>query len=97
MNRRDFLVSTTAAAAASALPIWTQQPAATSNSFPENVLLESPYVEHDPIDGYHNAPAPAYEAFQDIKFGARIHWGIYSIWHRGNESWPYLKMSMEDR
>ena len=32
-----------------------------------------------------------------MKFGVRIHWGIYSIWHRGAESWPFLKMSFEDR
>jgi alpha-L-fucosidase len=32
-----------------------------------------------------------------MKFGARIHWGIYSIWHRGPESWPFLGMSFEDR
>jgi alpha-L-fucosidase len=50
-----------------------------------------------PIDGYQNAPASAYEAFQDMKFGARIHWGIYSIWSRGPESWPFLDMSFADR
>jgi alpha-L-fucosidase len=97
MNRREFLATTSAMAAASTLPDWAQQPGGNVTSFPDNVLRESPYVEHDPIDGYHNASAAAYEAFQDIKFGARIHWGIYSIWHRGNESWPFLKMSMEDR
>ena len=32
-----------------------------------------------------------------MKFGVRLHWGIYSIWHRGAESWPFLKMSFEDR
>ena len=32
-----------------------------------------------------------------MKFGIRIHWGIYSIWHRGPESWPFLTMSFEDR
>ena len=32
-----------------------------------------------------------------MKFGVRIHWGIYSIWHRGAESWPYLPMSLPDR
>ena len=96
MNRRDFLASVGATAAASAVPVWPQS-GGDVRSFPESVLRESPYVEHDPIAGYANAPAKAYEAFEDIKFGARIHWGIYSIWHRGNESWPFLKMSMEDR
>ncbi len=97
MNRREFLVSTSAVAAGSAIPGWAQRTGRGINSFPESVLVESPYVEHDPIGGYQNAPAGAYEAFQDMKFGARIHWGIYSIWHRGNESWPFLKMPMEDR
>ena len=43
------------------------------------------------------ASATAYESFRDMKFGVRVHWGIYSIWHRGAESWPYLPMSFEDR
>ena len=96
MNRREFLASTSAVAAASAIPTWGQEQSQI-DSFPENVLRDSPYVEHDPIQGYRNAPASAYEAFQDMKFGARVHWGIYSIWHRGAESWPYLRMSFEDR
>ena len=49
------------------------------------------------MDPYHSASATAYESFRDMKFGARVHWGIYSIWHRGAESWPYLPMSFEDR
>jgi len=32
-----------------------------------------------------------------MKFGIRIHGGIYSIWHRGAESWPFLTMSLDDR
>lgn len=96
MNRRQFLASTSAVAAASAIPTWAQGQTDII-SFPENVLRDSPYVEHDPIEGYHNAPTSAYEALQDMKFGARVHWGIYSIWHRGAESWPFLKMSFEDR
>lgn len=32
-----------------------------------------------------------------MKFGVRIHWGIYSIWHLGAESWPFLKMPFEKR
>ena len=32
-----------------------------------------------------------------MKFGVRIHWGIYSIWSRGPESWPFLEMSFADR
>lgn len=97
MNRRDFIASTSAVAALSAVPSWALGQE-NINSFPEKVLQgDSPYVEQDPIPEYHNAPASSYEAFQDMKFGARVHWGIYSIWHRGAESWPFLKMSFEDR
>ena len=96
MNRREFLASASTVAALSALPARAQS-RSVIDSFPEPVLKDSPYVEHEPVQGYHNAPASAYEAFQDMKFGARVHWGIYSIWHRGAESWPFLKMSLEDR
>jgi alpha-L-fucosidase len=60
-------------------------------------LKDDPYIEDSPVAAYHCAPDSAYEAFRDMKFGARVHWGIYSIWHRGAESWPFLKMSFEDR
>jgi alpha-L-fucosidase len=99
MNRREFIASSGALAALSAATSWVfAQGQEGINSFPEKVLQgDSPYVEHVPIPEYHNAPTAAYEAFQDMKFGARIHWGLYSIWHRGAESWPFLKMSFEDR
>jgi alpha-L-fucosidase len=61
------------------------------------MLKNDPYIENPPVAEYHSAPASAYEAFQDMKFGIRIHWGIYSIWHRGAESWPFLPMSFDDR
>jgi alpha-L-fucosidase len=32
-----------------------------------------------------------------MKFGARIHWGIYFIWHRSAESGPFFEMSFDDR
>ena len=97
MNRRDFLASSSAVAALSTLPSWAQQTAA-ADSFPErNLQADAPYVERVPISEYSHASPAAYEAFQDMKFGARVHWGLYSIWHRGAESWPFLKMSFEDR
>src|SRR5208282_1512582 len=99
MKRRDFIASAGAMAALSGVPSWAVgQKQKDLSSFPEKVLQgDSPYVEYLPIPEYHNAPTAAYETFQDMKFGARIHWGIYSIWHRGAESWPFLKMSFEDR
>ncbi len=51
------------------------------------------YVEEVPIAGYQHASPAAFEAFRDLKYGVRIHWGIYSIYGQAKESWPYLKMS----
>ena len=97
MNRREFLASTAAIAATTAYPSLAQQLPEHSLSFPESLLKGDSYIENPPIASYHSAPESAYEAFQDMKFGARVHWGIYSIWHRGAESWPFLPMSFEDR
>ena len=96
MNRRKFLASATALAATSVYPSLAQiqEP---SHGFPASELKNVSYIERIPIAEYHSAPTSAYEAFQDMKFGARIHWGIYSIWHRGAESWPFLPMSFQDR
>ncbi len=96
MNRREFLASATALAAASAYPGLAQAPE-TYHGFPPSLLKNEPYAETTPIPQYHWAPQSAYEAFRDMKFGVRIHWGIYCIWHRGAESWPYLSMSFQDR
>lgn len=96
MNRREFLASVAAAAAASAYPDLGQTQQSTQG-FPPSMLREVDYIETTPVASYRPAPASAYEAFQDMKFGVRIHWGIYSIWHRGAESWPFLSMSFEDR
>ena len=96
MNRREFLASTAALAATSAYPGLAQRSGGTQG-FPAKVLKNDYYIEQTPIASYHSAPPSAYEAFQDMKFGIRIHWGIYSLWHRGAESWPFLKMSFEDR
>ena len=38
------------------------------------------YVETDPVPEYEHASEQAYEAFRDLKFGIRIHWGVYAIW-----------------
>jgi hypothetical protein len=97
MNRRDFLASATALAASSVYPGFGQASAPPVNSFPASSLRNEPYVESVPIPEYHSAPTSAYEAFQDMKFGVRIHWGMYSIWHRGPESWPFPEMLFEDR
>ncbi len=51
------------------------------------------FVEDVPDSDYAHASAAAYEAFEDMKFGVRIHWGIYSIWQMDHESWGFLKLS----
>ncbi len=45
-----------------------------------------PYMKNANLSNYHHAPQEAIEQFQDMKYGIRIHWGIYSIVH-GRESW----------
>lgn len=52
----------------------------------------------DSIDAdYHHPSAATVEAFRDIKFGVRIHWGLYSITGQGGESWPFLTLSNEKK
>lgn len=65
--------------------------------FPEEYIKDDPYIENPPVASYHWASASAYEEFEDLKFGIRIHWGIYSIWNKGAESWPFLEMSFDER
>jgi alpha-L-fucosidase len=66
---------------------------------PENEghMLQVRYVEHDPEPDYVHASQEASEAFQDMKYGVRIHWGLYSLWKLRNESWKFLKMSPQRR
>ena len=37
------------------------------------------YIEDEPVPEYRWASEAAYEAFQDMKYGVRIHWGLYSV------------------
>ena len=97
MNRREFLGSAAAFAAIASSSSGLTQESGRFRGFPESLLKDDPYIERSPVPQYQWAPPTAYESFQDMKFGIRIHWGIYSIWHRGPESWPYLGMSFEDR
>jgi alpha-L-fucosidase len=96
MNRREFIAASAALAASSICSAQTPE-SVVPHGFPADVLKSDSYVELTPVAEYRPAPAAAYEAFQDMKFGVRIHWGIYSIWHRGAESWPFLPMPFEDR
>jgi len=55
------------------------------------------YIEDIPHEDYSHASENARESFRDMKFGVRIHWGLYSKWRLQEESWPFLKMSYEDK
>jgi alpha-L-fucosidase len=56
----------------------------------QNYKRSKNYIEDDPIPEYQWASDEAYEAFNDMKFGVRIHWGLYSIWSLNGESWAFL-------
>src|SRR5579872_3661853 len=97
MNRREFLVS---GVALSAGPRLLCGETAFQHRLPPSDFhyrKVKSYVEEVPVAGYHWASSRAYEAFNDIKFGVRIHWGLYSIWGRRGESWPFLTMPFEER
>jgi alpha-L-fucosidase len=103
MNRRGFLSVSGAAALSAALPrrLLAQ---ATKPPFEHRLPATDldyqrsrSYVEEIPIDGYHWASQRAVENFKDIKFGLRIHWGIYSLFGKPGESWPFLTLPFEQR
>ena len=50
----------------------------------------------DPDAKYHHASESAFEAFRDIKYGVRIHWGLYSIPEWWNTTWPFLNLSFKE-
>jgi alpha-L-fucosidase len=60
-----------------------------------NFKRVSAYIENVPEPDYQHASDAAVEAFHDLKFGVRIHWGVYAM--LGDASWPFLKMSNEER
>jgi alpha-L-fucosidase len=55
------------------------------------------YIEDEPDADYLHAPEAAHEAFRDIKFAVRIHWGIYSIREMNGESWGFLGLPNETK
>src|SRR3954454_23181154 len=69
----------------------------TQLRFPENVSKSNPYVEIDPDPDYRHASQAAYDAFRQIKYGVRIHWGLYSMLPAARESWSFLPLSNADR
>jgi alpha-L-fucosidase len=55
------------------------------------------YVEPVPEADYRHAPPDAVEAFKDLKYGVRIHWGLYSGRFPGGESWPFLDLPFAEK
>ena len=51
----------------------------------QNYARSSSYIENVPIPEYRWASDAAYERFQDMKYGGRIHWGLYSILQQRSE------------
>jgi alpha-L-fucosidase len=55
------------------------------------------YVGEIPDADYRHASPAAFEAFRDIKYGVRIHWGLYSTRFSGGESWPFLDLPFDQK
>jgi alpha-L-fucosidase len=96
MNRRTFLTSTLASAAALSRAAEQRRNHFLPKTDTHYRQVES-YVEEVPVPEYRWASEGAYEAFRDIKYGVRLHWGLYSMNDEPGESWPFLKMSFAER
>lgn len=103
MNRREFLAAAGAASLGSTVSLhsWAQgDKPPIEHRLPvtdPDYQRSKSYIEEVPVPQYHWASDRAVEAFKDMKFGLRIHWGIYSIYGRPGESWPFLTLPFEER
>lgn len=98
MNRREFLAAS--AAELSTRQLLGQGPHSLDHHLPgtdRHYQRVKSYVEDIPVPEYRWASTAAYDAFRDMKFGVRIHWGIYSVAGYNKESWPFLSKSFEER
>jgi alpha-L-fucosidase len=94
VNRREFIAAGVAAGAANG------QTDGRTHRLPDDDVhyrRVRNYLEDVPVPGYRWASEQAYEAFRDMKYGVRLHWGLYSILKLHNESWPFLGMTFEER
>ncbi len=109
MNRRDFIYNGTGLTAGSLLsgsiPGFLRfdtpgNPPGYSHRLPQtdhHYKRTCGYVEEVPVPEYKWAPESAYEDFQDMKFGIRLHWGLYAINRLSGESWPFIKMTPAEK
>jgi alpha-L-fucosidase len=50
------------------------------------------YIEDTPNPDYSQASDAARAAFREMKFGVRLHWGVYAMLDYGcNASWPFVR------
>ncbi len=99
MDRREFLIAGTATIL-SAPHVLQDAPRTFTHTLPVSDVhykQVKSYVENTPVPEYHWASERAYEDFLDMKFGIRLHWGIYSVRGFLHESWPFLNLSNEER
>jgi alpha-L-fucosidase len=96
MKRRDFLIGGAASSAVLRRAGAQRRNHALPRTDTHYRQVES-YIEEVPVPEYQWAPEKTYEAFRDIKYGVRLHWGLYSIKGEPNESWPFLKMPFAER
>jgi alpha-L-fucosidase len=86
---------------AGALPSSAQNAAPYGNyTVPANdsVFKQSrSYIEEQIEPDYHHASPAAIEAFRDMKFGVRIHWGLYCFQGAGDTSWPFLDLPYPEK
>src|SRR4051812_21788583 len=85
-----------AACAPTALAEATAAAREATLRFPPDVLKNAPYAAEVDAD-YRHASAAAYAAFRQMKYGVRIHWGLYSMLPAARESWSFLPLSNADR
>ncbi len=106
LGRRDFLAGSALALGShvtGALHPWLamqQAEPATEHRLPEensNYRTVRAFVEEQPAPGYKWASRQAYEAFEDMKYGVRVHWGLYSLAGFEHESWPFLNLAFPAR
>jgi len=63
--------------------------------------LKAGTSKEEPVSEYQHAPPSAVDAFNDLKYGIRIHWGIYTTARtsasKGGESWMFLPLGYSEK
>ena len=64
---------------------------------PKSEARKFSYIEEAPDASYQHASAKAYQDFRAMKYGVRIHWGLYSLLPHARESWTFLELPDAER